>query len=286
MKSIYDYNNHLEFLKDRCKFLKIHSKNFSHRYIASKLGFKSSAIFLHIINKKIKISESLLKKIAKLFKLPKIEAKYLKILTRLNQSTSKTDKIDSLNNLIKFINLHLKSSLFYHYNSLIKKYKRLLIELSPYINTNPKYKELSFFLNRYIKGIGRRKGNLALLRKFDIIEYDKNGFITPVNQIITNGAYKEIKEIKKYYLDSLEIIKNLVYADSYDRKEVSSVLFSISEKTFKRIQDEIVELYKKIIFLAEKESYPESIYVLNLNAFPILSLLPQNYYKKKKDANK
>ena len=283
MKSIFDYNNHLEFLKDRYVFLKNKHSNFSQRYIASKLGFSSSANFRHILNKKITISDSLLNKIVIIFKLTKREADYFKILTHLNQSKSQIDKIHNLNKLIKFINVHLKKTKTSKYVCLKEKYKPLLLKNSCYINCNKDCKNLSFFLNKYIKGSKCRKDSFAPLKKYNIIECDNKGKIKPVNQIIINGAYKEIKELNNYYLNSLEVVRNLLYTESLDGNEFSSLIFSISEKTFNIIQKEIIELYKKILFLAEQEANPDNIYVLNLFSYPVLELISQRSNKKQGD---
>lgn len=283
MKSIFEYNDHLELIKERYCLLKSKYNYFSHRYIAEKLGFKSSAIFLHIVNRKINISESLLKKIVKMFKLTELEAEYFKIITHLNQSLTQIDKIHNLNKLIKFINVHLKKTKTSKYVCLKEKYKPLLLKNSCYINCNKDCKNLSFFLNKYIKGSKCRKDSFAPLKKYNIIECDNKGKIKPVNQIIINGAYKEIKELNNYYLDSLEVIRKLLYSESFDGKEFSSLIFSVSEKTFNIIQEEIVELYKKILSLAKQEANPDNIYVLNLFSYPVLKLISQRSNKKQGD---
>ena len=59
MKPIFEYDFHCNFLSEKYEYLHKHNPNFSHRYIANKLKKKSCAVFCHIINGRINISDEI-----------------------------------------------------------------------------------------------------------------------------------------------------------------------------------------------------------------------------------
>ena len=102
-KSVFNYAKHIDLLKDYYDLFKEKNSHFSHRFITSKLKLKSSAIFLHVVNGKIKLTDIHIKKFCQIFELDHKEAEYFNLLVHINQSNHAIEKIFYLNSIIMFI---------------------------------------------------------------------------------------------------------------------------------------------------------------------------------------
>src|SRR5512133_2363263 len=106
-KRIYEYLDYREYIKDFYENLKMQDKKFSQRYLALKLGVKSSGFLSEVINGKRNLSQNNVLQWLKVLKLDKDESCYFDNLVHFNQSVSLSEKSYWLQKLMDSKKVHL-----------------------------------------------------------------------------------------------------------------------------------------------------------------------------------
>ena len=82
---IFEYDDPGVFLRDAYNELKTKEPGISHRYISSKLGVKSSAVFCQILTGRINPTRDKIHIIAKIFSLDENERDYISLLFQIRK---------------------------------------------------------------------------------------------------------------------------------------------------------------------------------------------------------
>lgn len=285
MKSIFEYKDHLKFLNDRYNSLKKQYKHISHRFISKKLDLKSPSILTHILNGRMKISDKLLEKFIQIFKLTKNNAEYFRNIVHLNQSESEEEKIYNLNKHMDFIKLNAQIIEYDKFQLYSKWYYTVLRALVSCGYFTGDCKEIISYLIPPLKKSEAIKG-INLLKKFGFIEKDKNGFLKPLDQIITTGTQKEATAVKNFHHESLKLAGDAMDNLPKEDREVSAVVISVSEETFKLVQDEVRKCRQNILKMAKSDHNPQKVYQLNFQSFPLSTAICKYNGKKKPTKDK
>lgn len=234
MKPIYDYIDYLRYLKDHFQLLKKDNKNTSHRSIASKLGYKSSAALSRLFNGKIKLSSFHIEKFVKIYKLPKKEAEYFGIIFGLKQFSSITEKIIHLDELTTF----LKSN-----SKLITEDRCRLY--------------LKYFYYPIISQISIDRLN----KSYDLL----TSYLNDSKRDIRNT---EDTALRKYFIDLLSIAGRMVESKK-DELEIMSFDISASSDKINLIREEIINLAYRINEITKSKDKGAKNYQVNFQLLPI-----------------
>src|ERR1700722_999673 len=91
-KSIFEYDNYRDFLRDYYLSAKAENKNFSFRYFSRIAGYKSSNFLNLVMKGKSNISLESIGKLTEAMKLNKEESVFFRNLVHFNQSDNSEDK--------------------------------------------------------------------------------------------------------------------------------------------------------------------------------------------------
>ena len=100
MESIYGYTDYRKFLLDYYNEKKTANTHFSHRFIAGKLGLKSTGHFSLILKGKANISPDLAAKFCDFLNLRKKETEYFEALVDFGQAKSQSRKKRAFDRMI------------------------------------------------------------------------------------------------------------------------------------------------------------------------------------------
>ena len=106
---IYQYLDYTKWLTDVYKCRKAESAQFSHRFIAQRLGLKSSGYILYVMQGKRKLTESMAIGIAQLFKCNKAQTEYFLQLVRYAHAKSSNEKQFHFQRLISLRRKNVKT---------------------------------------------------------------------------------------------------------------------------------------------------------------------------------
>jgi uncharacterized protein (TIGR02147 family) len=267
-KTVFDYIDYTEFLKDSVKSTRERKPIFSHRYIAQSLGLRSSGYFLYILQGKRKLSEELALKTAALFKLNKRETEYFILLVGYARAKS-----------------HLEKQFLFERIALARRKAPRIIEPASY-NYYEKWYHLA--IREYVAihafsddfdGLARTltpaitsaqaKEAVETLETIGLIAKNADGLYERADAVTTTGDTWQSETIHNLQQQLLDISKEALERLPKEQRDFSNCTVSMSLETFELVRTKIAALRAQILDLARTDTNPQAIYQINVQAFPL-----------------
>jgi uncharacterized protein (TIGR02147 family) len=110
---------------------------------------------------------------------------------------------------------------------------------------------------------------LEILQKNGLVRQDEDGHFKPIDALLTTGDAWESEMIKNLQIELVEMGKKALVSVPKQERDVSNLTFCASEKTMRRIADEIAALRQRILAMSENDHEADIVYQCNLQLFPI-----------------
>lgn len=265
---IFRYADYRKFLEDSFRIRKERNPKFSQRFLQNKVGASSSGWFSDVVRGRINLAPHMLLRLAKVFELDKGETEFLELLAGYQQAGSAEEKEILLARImdrreVKIDLLGEEKGEFYRewHHSAIR-------ELLTFFRFKDDYTALARRLDPPIRPAQARE-SVRLLLSLELIRPDDQGFLRPSSPVVkTDGAFKSL------YMNAYFKRKMLLGVQALDRfekehRDISCMTLSLSRDNFRKAQEEVAALRKKLLKMAEKEQHPEMVYQCNFQIFPI-----------------
>ena len=267
---IYDYVDHVMYMKDMVEYLKKESKVFSFRYFAKKSGFASQSALKFFLDGKRNLTSDSILKVAKGFQLDSTESKYFENLVKLNQESSnekKTQYFEQMLKVQKKKNIRLSSSDQYEYFS--KWYNPVVRELVRCKDFQGDPKWIARRIFPMISVIEARE-SLRLLERLGMIQKDVTGkyiqsdrAVTTEREILSMVARNFHREMGKQAIDSLDAVPK-------DRRDFSGITFGLPSHMVQKLKDKLNEFREELnSTLGSLDEETDEVYHLNIQLFPL-----------------
>jgi uncharacterized protein (TIGR02147 family) len=268
MPDIYQYLNYCQFLNDALRERKLNNPHFSYRYIAYHLNLKSPGFVNWVIHGRRKLPESLIQKIAELFKLEEREREYFTLLVKYNHCNDLSDREILFKRLIGF-QKRKSSVLKPQQHQLFGKWFYLAIkELTRVYKFKDDFRALASMIRPRIKSKEAREA-IEILQKIELISRGEDGAFKPVETLLTTGDAWASEHIKNLQIQFMEMGKKAIVDIPKQERDISNLTFCASENTMRRIADEIAALRQKILAMSENDKEADMVYQCNMQLFPI-----------------
>jgi len=270
MNSIYSYTDYRVFLKDRYESCKKDNPHFSHRFIATRVGF-DSGYFTKILQGKRNISFGLISRFAEFLKLKAREAEYFEALVLFNQAKGHSDKKRFLERLMSFHKTDVAVLGSHQYALFDKWYYLAVREILAFYSFSGDYAALARLTVPHIKPREARNA-IAVLEKAGLIRRTASGVYERVEPVWTTGD-----EVQSVALVNLHRAMADLGKDSFDRFErknrsMSTLTLSISAREYDIVVEELEAVRRKMLGLARSCEKPDRVYQCNFNVFPVSKL--------------
>ncbi len=269
MNSIFEYLDYRKYLSDAFRERKRINCHFSYRFISQHLDLKSSAFLNCVIKGKKKLPESLVPKIACLFKLNDKETEYLSILVKFNHCSNIAERDElfrKLEGLMKRKKArHLQPE---QYRVFTQWFYVAIREMLRIASFKDDYHGLATSLHPRIKNKEARAA-VQTLEKIGLIARGNDGIYRPLESQITTGDMWESELIKNLQIQFAEMAKNAIITIPKQERDISNLTFCASKATMRQIANEIAALRQKILASADIDSNADTVYQCNLQLFPI-----------------
>ncbi|MBN1980182.1 MAG: TIGR02147 family protein [Chitinivibrionales bacterium] len=268
MKSIYEYMDYREYLKDYYEEQKQKRPLcFSYRYLGQRMGIDSSYLAKAIAKKK-HFSIALVPKICSYLKLSDKETHFFSLLMYYSKAENDADRTYFLEQLsssrsssFEYFNLE-KQQILYSWHPLV------IWELLHYIKIPDDPEEL---VRRLIPAISRSDAvkAITLLKELHFIEVQSDGFLKAlgktlfVNRTTKSPAIHNLKrQVSTLALQALDR-----FAD--EEQLASYALVSLSDKSLEIIRRRVKALIKKVFKLGDCEQENRRVYHFAFHGFPV-----------------
>jgi len=267
MKSIYEYIDYREFLRDWCAHAKAKGKGFSYRNFARQAGLSSSGFLKMVIDGERNLAPETIARFAKVIKLRSGEARFFEQLVMFNQAKTNDEKNHYYSKIAqnrRFKKAHHLTRDRFEY--LGKWYYAAVREMV----TLPDFREDPAWIARKLKpSITKSEAQSALdtLIRLGLVERGGDGkLVTKENgvrtedEVISLAAANYHREMIKRAHEALSLCK------AKDRN-ISSLTVAMSKDGFKKLKQRIHEFRKEIIAMLEEEGEAEDVYQVNFQLF-------------------
>jgi uncharacterized protein (TIGR02147 family) len=274
MDSIYTYTDYRKYLADFYREKKAANRHFSHRHIAAKIGLKSTGHFSLVIKGKANISSQLTSRFCELMKLRKKETEYFESLVHYNQAKTDSDRRKALERLLSNKECKVKivePDRFEYYG---KWYYSAVLRLFDFYPFAGDYAGLGRLLDPAISPAEAKKA-VSLLLRLGFIEQKPNGAFESAEHTLSTGYSAQSEHITAYLKQSVDMAKHAIDRFPRDERNISSVHFSVSEETYRKIEQETRNFRRKIMSIAEADARPTRAYQFSVQAFPISRRYPK-----------
>ncbi len=269
MKSIFEYTNYRQFLRDYYDWAKKNIRGFSHRYFLQKAGMSGPNYLKKVMEGVHSLTQSSIEKFAFALGLSESEKVYFEHLVFFNQAKSLDEKdkyFEMLMNLKTPYNQHQlsKSQLQYYQNW----YNIALREILGYFNYKNNPEELGKEVSPPISKSKVLKA-LTLLEELKLIEKKLDGDYIQTSHSISTGPDIQSYLVPKFHLEMGKLALESITRYKKEDRYFSSLSMNLSRKSYQEIIHEIREFRKKIAEKVAQDPNPDSAYHLNFQLFPL-----------------
>lgn len=268
--SIFKYTNYRLFLADFYNAEKERKPDIvSYRYLSQKLEYKSPSQFLAIVEERANISKKKVLTFTTFFKFDAREIEYFTHLVHYNQAKSTEEKQFHYNQLITFTDSKFKKIDEYQYEFFDHWYYGVIRELIALIHFDG---DIALLKEHLLPSITDEEIERALevLKALEMIEWnEEQKRYVRNNPVITTGKIHDNRHLLLYNMQILDLIRNSTAFSKKGERLFSSLTFSCSEKTFKKMVTELSATRKKLISMAMQDEGPERVYQMSISALPV-----------------
>ncbi len=198
MKSLLEYLNYRQFLRDYYEENKKLNKYFSHRYFARKANTKNPNLLKQIIEGDRNLTRATMENFSDALKLGEKETRFFQYLVQFNQAKTPSEKQEGyvkIREMIEGINPHLIPRNLYDYFD--KWYNVVVRELVCMTNFKDDYKKLAKAISPAIRPLEAKK-SVALLLEIGMIKKLNDGGYIQEDPIITTDSEVQSIVVRKF----------------------------------------------------------------------------------------
>lgn len=265
---IYRYINYRDYLYDWYLFQKRITPRFSYRALAELVGVCSHNYLQRIIRGNRNLSLKYLKEFCQALSLTRPESRYFKLLLEYDTASAAEKKT----NLFKRIMIMrekegkelMQESQLLFFDRWYRPIVRELLTLFPF---DGDYKKLG---SRCIPRISENDAREAVnyLRDNGFIKIGENGTYIQTSPVISTGDEIQSHFVRKYHQETMGVVSNLIDTIPPQEREVSTLTFSVSKDTYRKMKEEIRSFRKRMIDLAQADENPEMVYTASFQLVP------------------
>jgi uncharacterized protein (TIGR02147 family) len=267
LKSLFDYLDYREYLRDHYESNKQRNSYFSYRYITAKTGLDAS-FYVKVLQKQLHISYKAMPSLIGFLNLNKKESDYFALLVRFNRAKNQDEIRYYFKKLLEFREPRTHALDGHRYEYFSKWYYVAIRELLNFFPFDGDYKSLAEKLIPRISEAKARKA-VALLVKLGLIVKREDGRFDLTEQFVTTGESWTSIAIENYQMETIRLAQESIRRMPKQDRETSTITVSVSWKCFQAMKDRLREIRKELMEMASMEKDPEGVFQVNFQVFPL-----------------
>lgn len=266
--NIFLYADFRVYLADYYRARKGADKNFSHRFIAEKVGAHSTGWFSDIIKGRLNLAGVQLVPLARLLQLRPNEIDYFEALVSYGQSGSLEEKTRHFQKMLAFKEVRSEIVGIEKLEFYSKWYHSALRELLFFYPFRGDYAALARKLSPPIRQ-SEAMQSVELLSRLGFVEANGIGGVKAKEATLKKDSSFPSAILAQFLKCNMELAIEALDRYSKDERDVSALTISLSEEAFKKVKEEIRALRKRILAMTEVDMHPTKVYQCNFQFFPM-----------------
>ncbi|HKP98550.1 MAG TPA: TIGR02147 family protein [Fibrobacteria bacterium] len=268
MVDLYQYTDYRKYLRDYYEAKRASQKEFTHRYIAQAIGFKSTGTFAQILQGKTNISPQTILHFVRFLALKKDEADYFELLVLFNQGKSHAEKKRYFERIISFPKSNLKqvdSTQYAFYEKWYYSVIRETLAFHPFVDD---FRELARLLMPPIATSEAQKA-IRLLEELGLIRKNEGGVYEKSDPVITSGYDTRSLAVNQFIIETLDLAKVALDELPRDERSLSALTLSLPEDGYAMIEEKVKNFRRELLELARNCAEPKRVIQVNFQIFPV-----------------
>lgn len=272
--SIFQYVDYRTFLNDFYEGKKRLDNKFSYQYFAQKAGFKAKTFIFKVLKGQKSLPKLSVFRVAKALGLGKKETDYFEAMVSFSHAKSVEERdfyFQRMQSLAKRLETtRLRANQYKYFSQWYHAPLRELVALDSFSGD---FASLAKRLSPPITSARARKA-VNLLVSLGLLEKLPGGRYRQTSKSVTTGDEVQSLAVQKFQKENLKLAATAI--DRYERevRDITTLTAGVSKEGFERVKTEIQEFRKHIIEIIEQDQFPDRVYQINFQLFP-LSVLPK-----------
>jgi len=267
--NVYLFNDFRAYLRDYFTYRCQMQKSYSHRIMAKELGFPSPNYIKLVMDGQRNIGLRSIDRLLRGLQLRDREQEYFSHLVLFSQAKTKSEN-NHYYSLMSSVRSPVNSATIttgaYRYYS--EWYHCIVRELISREKSPVKAAVIAKKIKPHVTATQVKK-SITLLLELGIIIANSDGTYSQSTQAFDTGHDVVSVGIRNYHLKMIDIAKECVDSEHYDKREISSHTLSISDDTMIRIKNRLKEFEQELLSIARESIDPKHVYQVNFQLFPL-----------------
>ncbi|MDG5816114.1 TIGR02147 family protein [Chitinispirillales bacterium ANBcel5] len=268
-KTIFEYLDYREYLKDFYDWKKNKYSFYSYRLFSQKAGFKSPNFLKLVIDGKRNLTKESVFRFSKALNLNKSETDYFENIVFLNQCRSLDEKnaylCKIMRHRVKCDPKKIEESQYEYYSQW---YHPVIRELVTAVDFGDDFKRLASLVIPSIT-VSEAKRSVDLLLKLNYIRKNDHGNYEKISNTLTTGPQVRSVAVSNFHKSMIKLGSDAIERFPSKLRNISSLTLSVSEDTCSQVISKIETFRKELLDLAEADSEPSKVLQLNMQLFPL-----------------
>ena len=267
MKSVKEYLEYRDFLRDFYTEKKSENSFYSLRYMGSKVAVDPSHL-VKIFQRHRHIGDSLIDIFIQHCGLTGSDAEYFANLVRFNKAKSDRDNKLYYEKLLALKGAGARSLEKSQYDFYTKWYYSAILTLLDFYPFTDDYAALAAKVTPPITEAKARKA-IALLIKLGLIRRTEQDTWQLTHKIITSGDHCRSIAVKVFQEATMQLAIESLHRHPPEKRNISTVTGTVAESNLEHVNELIMQFRESLLQLARDEAHPDKVYQLNIQFFPL-----------------
>ncbi|MGZ6398652.1 MAG: TIGR02147 family protein [Bdellovibrio sp.] len=278
-KSIYEYDNYRQFLRDFYEHSRQADSKFSFRYFAKLAGFQSPNYLKLVMDGRRNLALPGIEKCAVALKFNEEEKFFFTNLVLLNQATSIDEKQEYAAELLSCKGYKKLHPLQEHQFIYLTKW--YMVPIREMVNWRQFKEDPEWIAKHLCPPISSEEAKEALETLFaiNLLKRDTHGNIIQAESHLSTGDEVTGAYAAQFHREMMIKAAESIDLISRDKREISAITLGITEKNIKIVKDMVQQFRKDLLEVAGQEQGSTRIYQLNLQFFPLAALFEEDIFK-------
>ena len=273
MKSIYEYLDYRQYLKDYYANRKVKDLRFSYRVWADEAGFRAKDFIFRVMRGDSRLSGESTGALTESMEFSKSESRYFKDMVRYNQAKTFEEREAYYARLHRdHVRFKPRSSVrimpYDHFEFYSEWYHAAIRSLISSYGFKDDYKRLARMVYPSIS-VSKARKSVALLEKLGLIRKSVSGSYSVTQADIDTGDEVKRGALSHFYAAGMDLMKRAMEKLPMDKRNVSGVTVGISGPTYHEIVDRVKRCRQDVVSLAREDTGADRVYQLNFHLFPL-----------------
>lgn len=267
MVDIFAYTDYRKYLSDAWNGRKTVDKRFSHRAIATRAGFSSSAFFGRILSGEANLTPSAALRLAEIFRLNRPETRYFEHLVLFDQAKSHEERALFLDRIVAWRKGRVPELEAEQVEFCENWWVVAVRELLDLEDCDGDPKALARMLRPPITA-AQAKRALEILERLQLVRKDERGFWRKTEAVISTGELAATA-IDTFRRDTLRLASEAIDRFPREERSISTLTVTLSPATFERLRDRFRHMRREILDMAREDRDADRVIQVNIQAFPL-----------------